>query len=131
ADRLVGDDRQELAHVAAARGRPQIEKNFVLELAAEQRAEPRAGDAERMAVRGLEGEDEGVGEHAADRAGLDIGALGRRPPGAPLVPIVEHLAYRRMLHWGAPPASPAGRCPGPAQRGRLFETTGWDQQGAC
>ena len=61
----------------ACRG-PEAEEGFTLEFPAEQRADPRAGEANRMTGTAIERKDEGVAEHAANGAGLDLGALGRR-----------------------------------------------------
>ena len=53
ADRFIRDDGEQVAHVLPRlASRPQIEKGLALELATEQRADPRAGDPERMAPLG-------------------------------------------------------------------------------
>src|SRR5262249_60583607 len=91
-------EADECAQVVGVRARPQIEKAVALELAAEQRAEPGAGDAERMPPPRVEGENERIGKHAADGAGLDVATFRGEPPPPLLVPIIVQLAYRRMLH---------------------------------
>src|SRR5262249_2864265 len=91
-------EADECAQVVAVRARPQIEKAVALELAAEQRADPGAGDAERMPPPRVEGENERIGKHAADGAGLDVATFRGEPPPPLLVPIIVQLAYRRMLH---------------------------------
>src|SRR5215470_13483639 len=74
--------------------RQPIEKGLALQVAAEHGADAGAGDAEGMPCARLATENEGVGEHAADGAGLDVAALGRRPRAALRVPIIEQFAYR-------------------------------------
>ena len=41
----------------------------------------------------------------ADGGGLDVGAFGRKPFAAALVPIIEQLAIGRVFHF-APPVAP-------------------------
>ena len=57
-----------------------------------------------MARDAVGSEHEGVAEHLADRARLDVGALRRQPRAAALVPVVEQLAARWVFHF-APPVS--------------------------
>ena len=94
ADRLLGDDGEEIADQVLVLGRPEIDEGLALELAAEGGADARAGDAERMPGASIERQHEGVGEHAADGAGLDVAALRRRPQAAALIPIIEQFTNR-------------------------------------
>src|ERR1700730_2075074 len=98
ANGFMRDDCDQVAHLAAQRAREQIEKGLPFELAPEQRADPSAGNAEGMPKSRFEGGNEGVRQHAAEGAGVDISTLRHRPFAAPLVPIVEQLADRWMLH---------------------------------
>jgi hypothetical protein len=107
--------------------RPQVEKADALELAAEQGADAGPGDTEVVVGAGIAAKDEGVGEHVADGARLDLGALGRQPDAAPLVPVFEQLAIGGMFH-GRPCLSRVQRCPGSGRRGRVFP--GDDEEGA-
>src|SRR5205807_3851494 len=97
-DRLAGDHRGKLADACAARLVPQLHEWRTLELVAEQHADARAGEPERMVGRRIEGDDEAVAEDLADRARLDVAAFGREPAAAPLIPIGEQLAGGRGLH---------------------------------
>ena len=105
-------------------------KRLVLQLAAEQRADARAGEAERMAREAVEFENEHVAERLADRARLDLAALRRGPCSAPRGPIAEQLAARSLFHsrpprprrpGSAPPAVPVQDSAGgrAMRRGRM------------
>ena len=80
-------------------------KGFRFELAAEQRADPRAGEPDRIAGAAVERQNEGVAQHAADGAGFDVGALGRRAGAAPFLPIGVKLAAGRMFHGRTRPST--------------------------
>src|SRR6266700_4232567 len=98
ADRFGGDDGKEIANGRLAGIRPQIGEGHSLELATEGGADPGAGDAKRVSARGIDGKNERVGKHPADRAGLDLATLRCRPAAAPTVPIIEQFAGRRVFH---------------------------------
>ena len=68
--------RSETVGWLAAAHKP--DEGFAFKLAAEQGANPRAGEPKRMAGAVVERQDEGVAEHLADGARLDLGALRRR-----------------------------------------------------
>src|SRR5262245_32956519 len=51
-----------------------------------------------MARPRLIGKYEDIGQRMADRAGLDLGPIGRRSTAATLVPIIEQLAKGSMSH---------------------------------
>ncbi len=72
------------------------------QLAAEQRAEAGAGEAEKMVVVAVHLDHEGVAQHMADGAGLDVGTLRRRPGPAALIPIFEQLAVGWVFHFAPP-----------------------------
>src|SRR5262245_48701315 len=101
ADRFIGDADEPLAHRRMASRFPQCDEALALELAAEQGADAGACEAERMTGAFVDGEDEGIAEHVADRSRLDLAAFGGCAPATPPVPICEQLTARSMLH-GAP-----------------------------
>ena len=75
--RFVSDamkDRIELFAIGVA---PQLEKREASQLFEEKRIGPRTRDPKRKAALIVEIEDERVGQHAADCAGVDIVALRR------------------------------------------------------
>ena len=75
---------------------------------------------------------EGVAQHVADGAGLDVGALRRQPFAAALVPIVEQLAVGRVFHFAPPVAHfRASACPRPGQRAVRGVLCSGTEQGAC
>ena len=78
----------------------------VLEVAAEQGADPRAGDAKRVAGVVVVGQHEDVAEQFAHRTGFDLAAVRRARIAAFRVPIGEKLATRWVFH--ARSSSPAG-----------------------
>src|SRR5208282_5299057 len=98
ADAFVSKDRKQVGHGGPACRGPEAEKGFPLELPAEQRADPRAGEANRMTGTAIERKDEGVAERAANGAGLNVGALGRGARPALLLPIGIKLPARGVLH---------------------------------
>ena len=73
-------------------------KGFPFKLAAEQGAYPRAGEPEGMAGFIVKSEDEGIAEHLAKRARLDLGTLRRWASAASLLPIRVELAARCVFH---------------------------------
>ena len=98
ADALVVEDGKEIGDDRLARRGPQADERLAFELAAEQRADPRAGEPKRMTRAAVERQDEGVAEHLANGAGLDLGALGRRTLAAPLLPIRIEFPARCVFH---------------------------------
>ena len=73
-------------------------KALVLEVEPRERADARAGDAEREAEVLFAGQHEDVAEQAADRGRIDIGPIRGPRSAALLVPIREERAARRMFH---------------------------------
>jgi hypothetical protein len=108
-----------------------FEKGLSLDLATEQRADPSACNAEGMSILRFAGENEGVGEHAADGAGLDVRALRRRASATPLVPIGEHLADRCVPHERLSVLSDAVVVPQFGTVPPIFADAGMDEHGAC
>ena len=64
----------------------------MLQIAAEQGADPGSGDAKRVAGIVVVGQHEDVAEQLAHRAGLDLTALGRARRATFRIPIGEKLA---------------------------------------
>src|SRR5208282_4808812 len=95
---FVRKDREKVGDGGLACRRPEAEERFPLELAAEQRTNPRAGEANRMTGTAIERKDEGVAQRAANSAGLDVGALGRWACPALFQPIGIKLAARGVFH---------------------------------
>src|SRR5580700_852969 len=60
-----------------------------------------------MAGARLIGQNERIAENAADRSGLDLAALGRRPVAAAMVPIIEQLLRGRVFHDAVCPSAAA------------------------
>ena len=79
-------------------GANSAEKLGVLQVAAEQGADPRSGDAKRIAGLVVVGQHEDVAEQFAHRAGFDLAAVRRPRIAALRVPIGEELAARWMFH---------------------------------
>ena len=101
---FFGDDRDDVLDLAAAVGCEQRRKAAILQVAAEQGANPRPGDAKRVAGGCIVGQHEDVAEQSAHRARLDLAAVRRPRVAALVIPIGEELAARRMFH--------ARPCPG-------------------
>ena len=87
----------------------QRRKASILQIAAEQGADPGAGDAKRIAGGGVIGQHEDIAEQFAHRAGLDLAAVRRARVAALFVPICEKLAVRRMFHTSTLPRRSARR----------------------
>src|SRR3954454_7431484 len=94
ADRLLGDDGEDITDQILVLRRPEIDECLAFELAPEGGADARAGDAERMPGASIERQHEGVGKDAADGSGLDVATLRRRPQTAALIPIFEQFTNR-------------------------------------
>ena len=60
-----------------ALGCEQLGKALILQIAAEQGAEPRAGDTKRIAAGLIAGQHEDVAEQLAHRIGIDVAAVRR------------------------------------------------------
>jgi hypothetical protein len=80
--------------MGAVRDVPEIYERLALKLATENRTDPRAGKPERVIEAAIERENEAVAKHAADCAGLDIAAFGRRALAASFIPICKQFAGR-------------------------------------
>src|SRR4051812_48408068 len=139
AGRLVEDEIDERRGTWYRLLGPKRVETLALELAGEERAEPRAGKPDAGAAIRREVEDEGVGEGLADLARLDLAPFGCGPLASEPVPVREDHARRRVLHacHGAGAVGPASRpilMRRRAVAGRrppqLFAATGM-VQGAC
>ena len=97
-DDFIGGDGENVLDLGAARLVPQRNEAAALHVAAEQSADARAGNAKRMALLRLIGENEGIAEQATHRLRLERAALGRRSEAAHLVPIGKKTSGRWMLH---------------------------------
>src|SRR5581483_4726887 len=97
-DRLVTDNGQEFVERLLARLLPGGGEDFALHLAAEQRADARAGETVMMFAREAIRQHESIAQRLADRRRIDVVALRRRPRAAPLVPISVQFARRRVFH---------------------------------
>ena len=84
-----GDD---VVDFAAPLRRKQRGEALILQIAAEQGADPGSGDTKRMAGGGIAGQHEDIAEQLAHRAWLDLAAVRRTGAGALVVPICEKLA---------------------------------------
>ena len=93
---------EQLAHRSLAGLFPKLNEALALEFAAEQRAEPRAGETEWMLGEAVGGQYKGVAKQAPDRARLDIGAIGRQPAAAALIPVIVKLPVGRVFHCWLP-----------------------------
>src|SRR5262245_13259315 len=99
ADDFACHHGKHVAHQQAVLAAPEIDESLALELAAEGGADAGTGDPEGVTGALVEAEDESVGQHPANGARIDVGAVRRRPQSPLLVPVFEQLAYRRMFHW--------------------------------
>ena len=77
---------------------PQLEKRKAPQLLEEHRVGPRAGDAKWKAALVVEIEHERVGQHAANRAGIDIVAFRRAARAPQLVPVRIEFHRGSELH---------------------------------
>src|SRR6185437_5768938 len=93
---LVGNRAHDLLDFGAAVRGEQGREALVLQVAAEHRADARAGDPEGV-VR-LTGEDENVAEPLANGVRLDVAAFGGARVAALAVPIGEEFPAGRMFH---------------------------------
>src|SRR2546430_4053743 len=117
---LFGDAADDILDFAAAVRRKQTGKTLVLEVAAEQRANARSGDAEGIAGIAIVSQHEDVAEQLAHGAGLDIAALGSARIAALVVPIRKEFPVRRMFHTLISPRAPLGRTDLSRFRARTF-----------
>src|SRR5437868_8740293 len=95
---LFGDAADDILDLAAAVRRKQTRKTLVLEVAAEQRANARSGDAEGIAGVASVRQHEDAPEQLAHGAWVDIAALGGARIAALVVPIRKEFPVRRMFH---------------------------------
>src|ERR1043165_478078 len=114
AGRLIRHDGEKLRDLRARFIAPQVQERLVFELPAEQRADTRAGQPERMAAAGIELQDEHVAQGAPDRTRLDLAAFRRATRSTPRSPIAEQLAARALLHTS--PSTAASRIAPPRPR---------------
>src|SRR5208282_4704534 len=132
ADAFVSKDRKQVGHGGPACRGPEAEEGFPFEFSAEQRADPRASEANRMTGTAIERKNEGVAERAANGAGLDVGALGRRACPALLLPISIKLPARGVLHEELLPYSRPPFTLSPIGTGiTAFGRPGSSEQGLC
>ena len=96
--RFVGDAMKNRIEFFAIGVAPQVEKRKAPQLLEEKRIGPRAGDPKRKAALIVEIEHERVGQHAADRAGVDIVALGRAARAPQSVPVGIEFHRDSELH---------------------------------
>jgi hypothetical protein len=89
---FLGDVAYDLLDLAAAVRCKQGREAGVLEVAAEQGRNPRAGNAKRVAGVVVVGQHEDVAEQVAHRIGLDLAAVWRPRVAALGIPIGEELA---------------------------------------
>src|SRR4029077_9370987 len=82
---------------AAAKG-PKVDEGLAFELAAEQGANPGAGEPERMAVRAIQFENEGIAQGRPYGTRFDVGTLRRRALAAPFLPVSVKLPARCVFH---------------------------------
>ena len=100
--RLVGDTMKNRIEFFAIGVAPQLEKRKAPQLLEEKRIGPRACDPKRKAAPAVEIEHERVGQHAADRAGVDIVALRRAARAPQLVPVRIEFHRDSELHRQSP-----------------------------
>src|SRR5262249_56406707 len=81
-DSLLGHERDELADLPRMLLTPNPGEALSPQLAAEQRADPGAGDAKQGSFARLGRQHEAVAEDPLDRTGIDIATLRSRPPVA-------------------------------------------------
>jgi hypothetical protein len=98
ARRVVRHDVEAAACLRRIGVRPQACERAVFQLASEQGAQPGAGQANDGPAIAIELQDEGVGKDVPDRAGLDLGAIGRGAGAPERVPVREQHARRRLFH---------------------------------
>ena len=82
-------------------------KDLALDLAAEQRADAGAGEAEPELIDKIRRQHESIAERMANFGRIDVGALRRQAGPAFLVPVVENGSRGWMFHGAT--CSVAGR----------------------
>ena len=95
---FVRRDGEQIRDRTAAAKVPEIDEGFAFELAAEQSADPGAGEPERVAVGGVQFENEGIAQGRPYGARLDVGTLRRRALAAPFFPVSVKLPARCVFH---------------------------------
>jgi hypothetical protein len=134
AQHFVVDDGEQGFDPVAAVLSPELGKGFAFDLAAEQRADARAGQAEAQFIDEIRRQHEDIAECIADCGRIDVGALGGRTVPSLLVPISVQRACRRMFHGRhlfRRETAPASCCPRSGQTRRLIAATSQAEQGAC
>ena len=96
--RFVGDATKNRIEFVAVGVPPQIEKGKSPQLLEENRIGSRACDPKGKAALVVEVEHERVGQHAPDRAGVDIVAFGRAARAAQSAPVRVELHRDSELH---------------------------------
>lgn len=129
--RLPRRGRHQRRHGLAVLAAPGAEERLALELAAEQRTDPRPGEPIGVPLVRVEGEDEGVAEDPANRTRLDVRAIGRGALAASLVPVGRQRAARGVFHGALPRVAAAALVPlRDGGRGRCAFARE-SEQGAC
>src|SRR6202030_4860765 len=95
---FIGRDGEQIRYRTLAAEGPKVDEGFAFELAAEQGANPGAGEPERMAVGGVQFENEGIAQGLTNGARLDVGTLRRRALAAPFFPVSVKLPACRVFH---------------------------------
>src|SRR6202035_1221537 len=98
ADAFVRRNGEQIRDRSAAAKIPKIDEGFAFELAAEQSADPGAGEPERMAVGAVQFETEGVAQGLANGARLDVGTLRRQALAALFFPVSVKLPACCVFH---------------------------------
>ena len=98
AEFVAPEDIALLGDLAPGLGCEQLGKTPILQIAAGQRAEPRAGDTKRKTAGLIAGQHEDVAEQLAHGIGIDVAAVRCTRFAASLVPIGKELLVRRMFH---------------------------------
>jgi hypothetical protein len=98
--RLVGDTMKNRIKLFAIGAAPQLQERKAPELLEEERVGPRACDSKWKAALGVEIEHERVGQHAADRAGVDIIALRGAARAPQSVSVGIEFDRGSELHFG-------------------------------
>src|SRR5581483_4304195 len=106
---IFGNRGDDVGNVTAMSPGEQRREARILYVVAEQCADPRAGDAERVGGRIVIGQHEDVAEQLAQRGRIDVAAFGRARLASLALPIGEELTADRMFHTLARPRLPRSR----------------------
>ncbi len=122
AGRFMRDGGEQIFDRFAGGLAPQLGKDLALDLAAEQRADAGAGEAEPELIDKIRRQHESIAERMADFGRIDVGARRRRAGPAFFVPIIENGSRGCDVSWTPPVPSRDGdgvRCPRPGHSRRL------------